>query len=321
MERNWVEIQKYYDNNHTWRDIVEIFKISSKTLSKAIKNNLIKTRTISEANIVANIKNTKTLSEETKNKISISRKKYLKEHPDQVPYLLNHYSKGESYPEKYFQSILEKTKIKYERYLQISYYNIDFAFIEKGIDLEIDGDQHYLDQKIVESNKERDIFLTNNGWSVIRISWSNYKRLKIEERKEYIRNLINYIEGSVEKIPTIINNRNYCKCGKEISKRSKSCLKCAPKKRKNDNRPSLEILIDSLLFNSYEELGRKYNVTGNCIKKWIKYYGAETPRKQKRKVENRPTVDELKIMLKNSSLEAVGKKYGVTGNCIKKWLK
>jgi hypothetical protein len=52
--------------------------------------------------------------------------------------------------------------------------------------------------------------------------WSNYKRLKIEERKEYISNLINYIKGSNEKLPNIINNRNYCKCGKEISKRSKN---------------------------------------------------------------------------------------------------
>ena len=42
---------------------------------------------------------------------------------------------------------------------------------------------------------------------------------------------------------------------------------------------------------------------------------------RKRKVENRPTIGELKIMLKNSSLEAIGRKYGVTGNSIKKWLK
>ena len=37
-------------------------------------------------------------TEETKRKISEIRKKYLFENPDKVPYLLNHYSKGESYP-------------------------------------------------------------------------------------------------------------------------------------------------------------------------------------------------------------------------------
>jgi very-short-patch-repair endonuclease len=267
---NWLEIQKYYNNNHTWNDIINEFNISNNTIYKATKTGKLKTRTRSEANVVANIKNTKVLSNETKEKISKSRKKYLKEHPDQVPYLLNHYSKGESYPEKYFEYILNKTEIKYKRYVQISYYNIDFAFIEKGIDLEIDGDQHYLDKKIVESNKERDIFLTNNGWKVIRISWSNYKRLKIEERKEYISNLINYIKGSDEKLPNIINNRNYCKCGKEIFKRSKNCTKCTPKKRKVENRPTIETLLQELSLSSYEKVGKKYNVTGNCIKKWLK---------------------------------------------------
>jgi len=43
----------------------------------------------------------KKLSDETKQKISKSRKEYLLNNPDKVPYLLNH-SRNESYPEKYF---------------------------------------------------------------------------------------------------------------------------------------------------------------------------------------------------------------------------
>ena len=45
----------------------------------------------------------KHLSEERKNKTSTSMKKFFKEHPDRVPYVLNHSSK-ESYPEKYFKA-------------------------------------------------------------------------------------------------------------------------------------------------------------------------------------------------------------------------
>lgn len=71
---NWVEIQKYYDNNHTWNDIINEFSISNNTINKATKNGKLKTRTRSEANVVANIKNTKVLSNETKEKISKSRK-------------------------------------------------------------------------------------------------------------------------------------------------------------------------------------------------------------------------------------------------------
>lgn len=45
-------------------------------------------------------------SEETKRKISEIRKKFLLEHPDKVPYKLNHSSK-QSYPEKFFENFFK----------------------------------------------------------------------------------------------------------------------------------------------------------------------------------------------------------------------
>lgn len=60
----------------------------------------------------------RTHSEETKNKISIIRKKFLTENPDMIPYKLNHKSKGESYPEKYFREWLEKENISFEQEYQ-----------------------------------------------------------------------------------------------------------------------------------------------------------------------------------------------------------
>lgn len=59
--------------------------------------------------LVNAIKGTK-YSDEHKKKISESRKQYLIEHPDKVPYLINHHSKGDSYPEKYLKSVFEKLK-------------------------------------------------------------------------------------------------------------------------------------------------------------------------------------------------------------------
>ena len=273
MKRDWIEIQNYYNNNHTWRDIKKEFKISDKTLIKAINNDLLKIRTKSEANVVANKKNTKTLSEKTKKKISESRKKYLMENPDKVPYLLNHYSKGESYPEKYFDAIF-KDKFEYTKYFRIGLYHIDVAITNKKIAIEIDGDQHYLDKKIVESDKRKNKYLIENGWNIIRIKWSDYQRMNRIDKEKYIIDLIDFINNLISIKPEIIiiEKQNYCECGKKIYKRSKMCIRC-------------------------------------------------TALKQKRKVENRPTIDELKMMVKNSSLEAVGRKYGVTGNSIKKWLK
>lgn len=230
--RDWKEMQKFYDDNHTWKDITEHYKIANKTLQKAIKDGFIKMRTKSDANKLGNIKKPRKLTEETKKKISESRKRYLKENPDRVPYLLNHFSKGESYPERYFNIILKKYDLNYQRYLQISYYNLDFAFVNEGIDLEIDGDQHFLDQKIADSNKNRDIFLEENGWKVIRILWSDYKRMKIDEREIFIKDLIEYIKGNKDNLPKIVDNKNYCTCGKEIEKRSKLCNKCEILRRK-----------------------------------------------------------------------------------------
>ena len=49
-------------------------------------------------------------NEEDKKRISEQRKKYLSEHPDKVPYLLNH-SSNISYPERYFKIVFCIEKI------------------------------------------------------------------------------------------------------------------------------------------------------------------------------------------------------------------
>lgn len=130
---------------------------------------------------------------ETKKKLSEARIRYLKENPDKVPYKLNHYSKGRSYAEEYWKNVLDSFDILYEEQYQISLYSLDFALVDLKIDLEIDGDQHHLDQRIVESDKRRTQFLENLGWKVIRIKWSEYLRLDIDERKKYINGIINQL--------------------------------------------------------------------------------------------------------------------------------
>lgn len=125
-------------------------------------------------------------SEETKQKISKIRKEYLKNNPDKVPYLLNHSSK-ESYPEKYFSELFEKEKINVTKKHRIGLYELDFCILEKKIDIEIDGSQHYHDKKILESDKRRTAFLEKNGWSVIRINWSKYQKLNNKEKVNFIK--------------------------------------------------------------------------------------------------------------------------------------
>src|SRR3546814_4629172 len=49
-------------------------------------------------------------------------------------------------------------------------YSLDFAIIPSKIDLEIDGEQHYVDQRIVDSDKRRTEYLESLGWKTIRVT-------------------------------------------------------------------------------------------------------------------------------------------------------
>lgn len=134
-------------------------------------------------------------SMETKEKISKKRRDFLHKNPDKVPYLLNHYSHGPSYPEIYWKEILEQNEIVYEPEYKISSYSLDFAILDKKIDLEIDGEQHYLDERIVKSDKRRNEYLMNNGWQIIRVRWSEFQKLDKQNKIDYIQSIITKITG------------------------------------------------------------------------------------------------------------------------------
>ncbi len=65
---------------------------------------------------------------------------------------------------------------------------------------------------------------------------------------------------------------NCKKCGKEMSKTSTLCIKCSNKEklRKVKNRPSKEQLLKEVKKTNYCAIGRKYGVSDNCIRKWLK---------------------------------------------------
>jgi very-short-patch-repair endonuclease len=127
-------------------------------------------------------------SEESKDKIRNGRIRYLLNNPDKVPYKLNHSSK-ESYPEKYFTELFKKENIKVEKSFRVGLYELDFCIPDKKIDIEIDGEQHYVDKRIKDSDIRRTNFLKENGWLVFRIRWSNYKKMTYEDKVIIINEL------------------------------------------------------------------------------------------------------------------------------------
>lgn len=134
-------------------------------------------------------------SQETKEKLSKIKIDFLSKNPDKVPYILNHHSKGSSYAEKYFEEIFDKHQVQYLREKREGLYSLDFTFPNTKIDLEINGDQHYLDSRIKNSDIKRRKYLINLGYEIIEVKWSSYQKLLLKDKKEFILNLIQKING------------------------------------------------------------------------------------------------------------------------------
>lgn len=288
---NWEEIQSFYDNDKNWNDICDYFNISQNLIVQAKKLGLFKSRSKSESISISLKNNPRSHSEETKKKISEIRKKYLQENPDKVPYKLNHSSK-ESYPEKYFTEVFKNEGIEVVKSFYIGLYELDFCIPNKKIDIEIDGNQHYYDEKIVESDKRRNKFLEDNGWDIIRVNWSEYQSLSFKEKREYILNLKNYINNLIDIKPLF----------ETVKKEKKERKKIIEKKKK--------------------EISKKEYICKYCsnICTWKKDRCEPCYRLQSRKVD-RPSIDQLKEDIEKLGYSGTGRKYGVSDNSIRKWIK
>ncbi len=61
-----------------------------------------------------------------------------------------------------------------------------------------------------------------------------------------------------------------CKCNTKIKNSSTVCKKCYNLEQRKVDRPMLHILIKNILEFGYVGTGKKYNVSDNSIRKWIK---------------------------------------------------
>lgn len=129
-------------------------------------------------------------SNESKNKISLSRTRYLQNNPSSFnPH-------KESYPEKIFRESLEKNNIKgWVQEYRAGIYSYDFAFPELGIDVEIDGRTH-LDSQIIEKDRIRDNYTLSLGWKILRFPALNV----IKNHEECIKILLKFIDDTKTKI-------------------------------------------------------------------------------------------------------------------------
>lgn len=244
-------------------------------------------------------------NEETKNRISRSRKEYLEKHPEKVPYKLNHKSKGESYPEKYFREWLEKENISFIQEYSFGLYSFDFL-VNGIIDLEIDGAQHKVDKRVKVSDEKRDIKAKEAGYIVYRISWPDYKL--IEDKESFLLKLKNYFNDIKNEYPEIEikekrknikvikksnkTDKEYIKyikltdkkcicCGKQLNDRqtkfcSRNChatYKCSNRKITIEKVNKVIELLKSGM--SFLAVGKAFKVSDAAIRKWLRYYNID----------------------------------------------
>ncbi len=186
-----------------------------------------------------------------------------------------------SYPEKFFIKVFHNNNL-YEKYKieeKFSYgkYFIDFLFTDIKLIVEIDGSQHYRTSKAIEHDRIRDEYFISEGFKIYRIKWNDvYKNAQLEI-DEFLNFISNIESNTIRRYstPECVSKKEQlskvCQCGSLMNKKSKMCINCKRlKERKIKDRPDLETLLYDIKILGYCGTGRKYGVSDNCIRKWIK---------------------------------------------------
>lgn len=96
-----------------------------------------------------------------------------------------------SYAEQYFFNIFPNSSKHYH----VDRYFLDIAYPSHKIYIEIDGEQHKKDLRVVEHDKERTLNLDKLGWTLIdRIYWPDFSKLNNDERIIFIDNILNILK-------------------------------------------------------------------------------------------------------------------------------
>lgn len=137
----------------------------------------------------------KQISIQTRQKQSLSRKKAFAEGRITRTGWLDRQKHKRSVAEIWLKWYIDNncSDLNYREDYPIKNYLLDFAWPEKQICIEMDGEQHYIDQNQYESDRRKDKLLLELGWKVLRIRW---KECQID--KDQFKNIIfNFVEKSM----------------------------------------------------------------------------------------------------------------------------
>ena len=137
----------------------------------------------------------KPLSEEVKKKISESMKRAHKEGKAHN-IGSSRWNNEHSYPEKWLIRVLENEfqmieNKDYRTEMPFGKFSLDFAWPDRKICIELDGDQHNRFEEQKRRDKEKDELLKESGWRELRINWKD-----CYSRPKYYINIISSLLGS-----------------------------------------------------------------------------------------------------------------------------
>jgi hypothetical protein len=192
---------------------------------------------------------------------------------------------------KRFYSYCEKYKIKYEQYFtheQIKKPNINKKLEEILVENSTYLSTNNLKKRILKEGvlENKCVSCGNNGtWNgkTLALHLDHINGNHTDNRLENLRILCPNCHAQTETYcgknvkqenkPIAKPVKQLCSvCNvKEIWKTSKKCKECnSLEKRKVVDRPSKDDLLEQLKTSNYVQLGKKYNVSDNTIRKWLK---------------------------------------------------
>lgn len=217
---------------------------------------------------------------ESKRKISEARKEYLRKNPDKHPWKRN--DKFKSKPCEILKIKLKENNINYIEEYEPSnkrFYSIDIAFPDKKIGIEVNGNQHYN-----RDGKLKKYYQERNDF-LINIGWKIYD---IHYSVIYSENIINDFIMKFKNMSLNLDDVEY------YTKKHFKLKREREEKKKN-------FCVDCGCV-IYEESTRCIECNSIFLRK-----------------TDRPTKETLTKELKETSFTAVGRKYGVTDNAVRKW--
>ena len=135
-------------------------------------------------------------TEETKKKLSLSRKKWLEENPDRHPW--KHNDKFKSVPcETLKERIRSEGFIFEEEFspLEKRWFSVDIAFPDVKLAIEVNGEQHYnRDGTLGDYYEERHQLIEKSGWHVLELHYARCCGSKLDETIDSIKKLLSDLQ-------------------------------------------------------------------------------------------------------------------------------